>query len=632
MCGITGFITPDQTKENLEHVCSTMTETIHHRGPDDSGVWVDPAYGVALGHRRLSILELSPLGHQPMKSTSGRYTLVYNGEVYNHLDLRKELTTCGHSFKGGSDTETLLAAFTEWGIAKTLEQCIGMFAMALWDQETKVLTLIRDRLGIKPLYYGTAGNSFLFGSELKALKAHPDFASEVDRDSLSLYFRYNYIPTPHSIFTSANKLTPGTFLQIHPDGTQKQTTYWSSQDTWQHGAENQFEGSFSEAADHLENLLKDSISKRLLSDVPVGAFLSGGIDSSAVVALMQAVSPGQVRTFSIGFKEAEYNEAEHARAIADHLGTDHTDLYLSPNDLLSVIPEIPHYWDEPFADSSQIPTTSVCRMAREHVTVALSGDGGDELFSGYTRYFWTEKYWKMLQRIPRPLRQAMVGIGSRIPASLFKGLGSIGPKIAWRLDALSAKDYLELYKYFISHHKRSDAFVLGANEPATIFDSTMAAENRFHQMAGIDIGTYLPDDILTKVDRASMLTSLEARVPLLDHRIVEFAASVPTSFKVSGEKGKLLLREVLYRHVPPKLIDRPKMGFGIPIGRWLKNELKDWCEDLLDETTLKNQGYINARQVRSMWEAHLAGKGNWRYYLWDILMFQAWLKKWKGTQ
>jgi len=632
MCGITGFISPSLNQENLKYICSAMTKTLHHRGPNDGGIWVDQQTGVGLGHRRLSILDLSPLGHQPMQSPSNRFVLVYNGEVYNHLTMRQELNCCGHSFRGNSDTETLLAAFNEWGISATLKRCIGMFALALWDKETRILTLARDRVGIKPLYYGMAGKSFVFGSELKALKAHPDFDSGIDRNALSLYFRHNYIPTPYSIYKSAKKLKPGTFLQIYPDGTKKHTTYWSAAEVWQHGHDNQFQGSFSEAADHLENLLKDSISKRQLSDVPVGAFLSGGIDSSTVVALMQAGSSRKIKTFSIGFDESNYNEAIHARTIADYLGTDHTELYLSPKDLLSTIPDIPYYWDEPFADSSQIPTVSVCRMARKHVTVALSGDGGDELFSGYTRYFWTNRYWKTLQRLPWKMRKTLVILGRFIPAPLFKLLGPMGPKIEWRLDALAAKNYLELYKYFLSHHKRSDSFVIGANEPKTIFDLTKPCKNRFHQMAGIDIQTYLPDDILTKVDRASMLTSLEARVPLLDHRLVEFAAQIPTSFKINNDKGKLLLREVLHRYIPPHLVERPKMGFGIPIGAWLKNELRDWCEDLLDASVLKNQNYIKADVVRSMWDDHIAGRGNWSYYLWDVLMFQAWIKKWRDER
>mgnify|MGYP000159196824 CR=1 FL=1 len=608
-----------------------MTDSLVHRGPDDADVWMDPEAGIGLGHRRLSILDLSPLGRQPMHSACGRYAIAYNGEVYNFKELRRELEPLGHSFRGGSDTEVLLAAIAQWGLKAAVSRFVGMFAFALWDRKDRSLSLVRDRLGIKPLYYGWAENAFVFGSELKALRAFPDFEHSIDRDALALFFRHNYVPAPRTIYTQARKLEAGCILTVDADLKKPVLErYWSALEVWEAGVRSPFAGSREEAVDCLETLLKDAVRSRMLADVPLGAFLSGGIDSSTVVALMQSQSMAPVKTFSIGFNERRYNEAEHAKAVAGHLGTEHTELYLTPEDLMAVVPEIPRFWDEPFADSSQIPTYCVSRLAREHVTVSLSGDGGDELFTGYLRYF-ALGHWDKLNRIPLWLRRQIARFIKALPARSFDVFGALGSKIHSRLDMLSISTFQNFYRYFLSHHKNPAQFVLGAAEPMTAL--TDPDNDRFddlhHQMTFWDTVTYLPDDILTKVDRASMAVSLEARVPLLDHRVVEFAAGIPQSMKIQGGTGKMLLRQVLYKYVPESLIERPKMGFAVPIDSWLKNELREWAEDLLSEEVLRAQGYLNVKSVRRMWSEYQSGRTNWYYYLWDVLMFQAWLREWK---
>lgn len=631
MCGIAGFITPSGKERGfLANTAKAMSNAIRHRGPDDSDVWVDEKAGVALGHRRLSIIDLSPLGRQPMASPSGRYVICYNGEVYNFKELRRELEELGHAFRGGSDTEVLLAGFEQWGVRRAVERFVGMFAFALWDAHERSLYLVRDRLGIKPLYYGRLGGDFVFGSELKALRAHPNFDRSIDRDSLTLYFRHNYIPAPYSIYDGIRKLEPGQMLKLNPQKPEPVVEqYWSACEAWDRGEDEPFRGSKEKAIDQLETLLKDSIGLRMLADVPLGAFLSGGIDSSTVAALMQVQSSRPVKTFSIGFEEQGYNEAEHARAVADHLGTEHTELYVTPQDLLDVVPLIPRYWDEPFADSSQIPTYLLSRLTREHVTVSLSGDGGDELFSGYDRYFWTDRIWKMVNRVPVPFRKLLARAGKMLPGRAYDLLGSRGQKIRWRMDALGIDDFESLYRYFISHFKQPQEMVLGGAEPRTAGASLSPLDDRWRWMSLHDTVSYLPDDILVKVDRASMGVSLEARVPLLDHRVVEFAARVSTSMKVRDGQGKWLLRQVLYRHVPRELVERPKMGFGVPIERWMRNELREWCEDLLSAETIRKQGYLNPDMVGRMWKEYLGGESNWNYYLWDVLMFQAWLGEWE---
>ncbi len=601
-----------------------MTDALVHRGPDDSDVWLDPEAGVGLGHRRLSILDVSSLGRQPMSSACGRFVIAYNGEVYNHMDLRRELPD--YPYKSTSDTETILAAVAAWGLEAALERFVGMFAMALWDRQERKLFLVRDRLGIKPLYYSPAGRGWVFGSELKALKAHPEFVPSIDRDALSLYFRHNFIPAPYSIYRGCRKVMPGEIVTLSAAGEDFKR-YWDAASVWGRGSAAQLECSSQEAVEQLEALLSDAVSQRMLSDVPLGAFLSGGIDSSTVVALMQADSGRPVKTFSIGFGVEEFDEAKHASAVAAHLGTDHTELYVTPDDLLRVIPDLPRYWDEPFADSSQIPTYILSRLTREHVTVSLSGDGGDELFCGYDRYFWTEKVWRAMNRVPVWMRGLLAGTASLLPLRSFDLLGVFGKKVSWRLDALRASDCRELYRYFTSHFKRPDEFVLGAREPATPFSALAWDDDRWKNMSLYDIMGYLPDDILTKVDRASMAASLEARVPILDHRVVEFAARVPQNLKVRDGKSKWLLRQVLYKHVPREIVERPKMGFGVPIREWLRGPLRQWASDLLAEECVRADGYIDHAMVSRMWREYLGGQDHWSYYLWDVLMFQAWLRE-----
>lgn len=628
MCGFCGlFDFSGKDEATLESQVQAMADTMVHRGPDAQGVWADATHGVALGHRRLSILDLSPNGAQPMVSACDRFVLAYNGEVYNFPSLRSELEQHGHTFRGGSDTEVLLAAFSQWGIRGAVERFVGMFAFAVWDRTRREVSLCRDRLGIKSVYYGRVGSGLAFGSELKSLRSLPEFSGSINRDALALYFRHNYIPAPHSIYTGIHKLEPGTILTINADGTERREQYWSVGDIWQSGVENQFSGTFDEASTELERLLGDAVEMRMVADVPLGAFLSGGVDSSTVVALMQARSSRPVRTFSIGFEDDRFNEAVFAQDVANHLGTDHTELYVEPADLLRVVPEIPTHWDEPFADSSQIPTLLISRLAREHVTVSLSGDGGDELFAGYERYFWI-RHWERLAMIPAPLRSLGAAALRSMPESM---LGSFGRKLKWRASAFGAQNFRDFYRYLVSHLKDPASFVLGASEPG--LDGTIWAKEHgdmFQQMTCWDAGSYLPDDILTKVDRASMAVSLEARVPILDHRVVEFASRVPTSMKVVDGEGKMLLKDVLYRHVPRELVDRPKKGFGVPIEHWLKNELRDWAESLLSPERIARQGYLDGERVETMWREYLNGERNWNYYLWDVLMFQAWLEEWEA--
>ncbi|MUM77822.1 asparagine synthase (glutamine-hydrolyzing) [Pseudodesulfovibrio sp. F-1] len=624
MCGIIGLYSSVQSPD--ESTLRTMTDALAHRGPDDSGVWMDPEAGVGLGHRRLAILDLSPLGRQPMDSVCGRYVIAYNGEVYNHVALRRELPD--YPFRSTSDTETILAAVSAWGLEAALKRFVGMFAMALWDRTERKLFLVRDRMGIKPLYYGRLGKGWVFGSELKALRACPGFSSRINRGALSLYFRHNFVPAPLSIYEDAWKLEPGQLAIIDDTGL-KLVRWWDTASLWRKGSAEPLEIGDVEATERLEELLSDAVSLRMLSDVPLGAFLSGGIDSSTVVALMQRASDRPVRTYSIGFHEKGYNEAGHAKAVARHLGTDHTELYVTPREMLDVIPAMPRFWDEPFADSSQIPTYILSRMTREHVTVSLSGDGGDELFSGYDRYFWTTGVWNAVHRIPAPVRKALVAAGRAVPNRMFDLLGSKGQKVRWRLDAVGMEDFPSLYRYFTSMFKRNEIVLGLEREPDHFLAELPPTSDYWSWMSLYDLLCYLPDDILTKVDRASMAVSLEARVPLLDHRVVEFAARLPQALKVRGGKGKWLLRQVLYRHVPRELVERPKMGFGVPIEQWLHGELRQWCDDLLNPAEIRRQGYLDAGLVEKMWREYLAGEHNWKSSLWEVLMFQAWLAEWK---
>ena len=632
-----------------------MTAALTHRGPDDAGHWYEPETGVALGHRRLSILDLSPEGHQPMISASGRYVIVFNGEVYNFAELRRNLEPDGFRFRGHSDTEVMLAAIEAWGLETAVKRFIGMFAFALWDCEMRSLSLVRDRIGIKPLFYGWVTGALVFSSELKALRKYPGFDNPINRNALALLLRHNYIPTPYSIYEGIHKLMPGKILHLDAhtvsaprsleDLSNRTITYWSAREITEQGAGHRFDGSETEAVQQLDALLRDAIGLRMVADVPLGAFLSGGVDSSTVVALMQAQSDRPVKTFSIGFYESKYDEGKHAKAVAHHLGTDHTELYVTPQETLDVIPELPCLFDEPFSDSSQIPTLLISKLARKHVTVSLSGDGGDELFSGYNRYFWGRRLWGNLGWMPTSLRAAVAN-GLRMESIAFwdKILGFVMPILPHRLrvrmpgykvrrlaEVLTMSSPEALYRQLVSHWINPADIVLEAHEPLTaLTDPVRRADlnDYTERMMYTDLVSYLPDDILTKVDRASMGVSLEARVPLIDHRVVEFAWRIPLNFKIRNGEGKWLLRQVLYRYVPRELIDRPKMGFGVPIDYWLRGPLRDWAEALLAKKRLQQEGFFNPEPVRQKWEEHLSGRGNWHYLLWDVLMFQAWQEKW----
>lgn len=623
MCGFTGFLNRAGFA-NGEDALRGMADVIAHRGPDSEGYWTDGDAGIALAHRRLAIVDLSAAGHQPMHSHDGRFVLSYNGEIYNHLDLRRELDARGPiAWRGHSDTETLLEGFSEWGVAATLERANGMFALALWDRAERRLYLARDRMGEKPLYYGIQNGTLLFGSELKALARHPAWQGRIDRDALALFVRYNYVPGPYSIYDGIAKLPPAHYLEIGPDDADLPSprAYWNIAEKARAGRAVPFSGSAEEAVDALEALMTDAIRIRMMADVPLGAFLSGGYDSSTVVALMQCLSARPVRTFSIGFSEADYDEAGYAKRVAAHLGTDHTELYVSPQDALDQLPLLPFHWDEPFADSSQIPTLLVSRLARSAVTVSLSGDAGDELFCGYGRYQRGHDIWRRLTAVPRPLRR----VGGSV-LDLARPGGRLG-KIA---DLLGMDHGADLYRMMVSHTRAPEKLVLGARELPTALigrDLDWLDDGDFRDYAMyLDMLSYLPDDILVKLDRASMAVSLESRVPMLDHRIVEFALGLPLSIKVRGAQTKWPLRQILYRHVPAEMMERPKMGFGVPIDSWLRGPLRGWAQDLLAPERLACEGFFNPKEVNRLWADVLAGRGLRHFNLWGILMFQAWFE------
>ena len=645
MCGIAGFLSPSKYQENGQSILNNMAKAIEHRGPDAQGILQLEEGHLGFAHRRLSVIDLSPTGSQPMLSSSGRYAMVYNGETYNFPALRKELETLNYTFKGPSDTEVIINAIEHWGIKTALQKMVGMLAIALWDKKEKCLTLARDRMGEKPLYYAhTNNNTFIFGSELKALRTFPEYRPEIDRDAMALFLRHNYIPAPYTIHKNTWKLMPGHYLQINFSDRKteisKSIPYWSATDAWEQSKTNY---SDQDAIDTLEGLLKNSIKGQMVSDVPLGAFLSGGIDSSMVAAIMQSLPSKPIKTFTIGFNEQGYNEAIHAKAVANHLGTDHTELYVTAEDALNVIPSLPTMYDEPFADTSQIPTHLVSKLAKSHVTVSLSGDGGDEMFGGYNRYFWAESIWSKIGKLPFPLRVAASKLMTAIPISTWDNMGkvaspiipnlkpykNIGDKIHKAASFIEAPDRIGLYKNLISYWQNPTDIVLNSQEPPTfITDQTSWPKDCSitELMMYLDSVSYMPDDILTKVDRATMAIGLESRVPLLDHRIVEFSASLPLHQKIRNGKGKWLLRQLLYKYVPQKLIDRPKMGFGVPIDAWLRGPLKEWASDLLSEETLLRQGYFNVSEVQTKLQEHLSGKRNWQAHLWPILMFQAWNK------
>lgn len=621
MCGIAGFLGGNYSTYGGD-ILFGMSSAIILRGPDSTGVFTDQLGFLGMAHRRLSIVDLTDSGAQPMHSTLGIFAIVFNGEIYNHLDLRKELG--GRVWCGNSDTETFLACIEAWGIEGTLSKAVGMFAFALWDKQERTLTLARDRMGEKPLYWGWQGDTLLFGSELKALKAHPDFVGEIDRNALALLLRHNYIPAPHSIYKGIHKLPAGHFVTIPhgagPADVQPQA-YWRMNDAVQSGLAQPFTGSDAEAVDALEAQLTESVGLQMLADVPLGAFLSGGVDSSTVVALMQKQSQQRVRTFAIGFDEPGYNEAEQAKAVAQHLGTDHAELYVGAAEALVLVPKLPTIYCEPFADSSQIPTYLVSQMARKQVTVALSGDGGDELFGGYNPYQFVPRVWQGLSWLPAPVRSALQSMLAPLP---------LPAKLAKLREVMAALTPQELYRQVLSHWPSPESLVLGADEPATLLNTPEAwpaVDSLEHWMMAMDAQTYMVDDVLTKVDRAAMANSLETRVPLLDHRVVELAWRMPLNMKIRNGQGKWVLRQVLYRHVPREMIERPKKGFSIPLAAWLRGPLREWAEALLNEQRLKAEGYLNPAPIRQAWLAHVQGKADHSTRLWGVLMFQAWLQE-----
>ncbi len=637
MCGVAGLFDyrARRAPTALAVQARAMADALKHRGPDAGDVWCDAAAGIALGHRRLSIIDLSPAGAQPMVSSCGRFVVSFNGEVYNADVLRPELEAAGRKFRGHCDTEVMVEGFAVWGVEATLKRLIGMFALALWDRQERALYLVRDRLGIKPMYWIETGGTLLFGSELKALRTVKEWAPELDRDAVGAYLRFAYVPGTRGIYRGLRQLAPGTMLVARAGEPIAIRAFWSLDEAAARGQAERFAGSEDEAATILDALLTDAVKRRMVADVPLGAFLSGGIDSSTVLALMQKSSNRPVRSFSIGFHERDFDEAPHAARVAKHLGTDHTELYVAPDHALEVIPRLPEMYDEPFADASQIPTFLVSEMTRRHVTVALSGDGGDELFAGYTRYFRAEAVRRVLDAVPQRARGVAAAAVRSVAPGTWSALGSWAmPQFGDRLHKLAgalARTPADFYRLMVTHWDNPGAIVRGGVEPkGLLWDERVAARvpDPVERMQYLDTLTYLPDDILTKVDRASMAVSLEARVPLLDHRVVEFSWRLKPALKASGGTGKRVLRRVLDRYVPRELIDRPKMGFGVPIDSWLRGPLKDWAENLLSERRLAAEGVFDPAPIRARWREHLSGERNWQYPLWTVLMFQAWKERW----
>ena len=626
MCGITGFWKQTAASAQVLTQCGdAMNHALRHRGPDDGGVWTDHRTGVVLASRRLAILDLSPAGHQPMRSHCGRYVIAYNGEVYNFLDLRRDLEKQGRHFVSNSDTEVLLEACALWGVERALSRLNGMFSFALWDTKDHTLTLVRDRMGVKPLYYGWSQNTFLFGSELKALHSFPGFSATLDRSSLVLFLRLGYVPAPFSIYENIYKLPAGHLLTVStPQARAPARPYWCLRKVAETGAQNRFRGDMHDAVEQMELLLRDSVRLRMLADVPVGAFLSGGVDSSLIVAMMQAQTTSTVKTFTIGFTEVSHNEADYARQIARHLRTEHTELCLSPREAYDIIPLLPHIYDEPFADPSQIPTFLVSQLARRSVTVSLSGDGGDELFGGYREYVLGTRRLRRLRRLPPVVRSL-----------IREGLKRVDMPANGRLrkldELLKVTTPEAMHHYHVSRWKWPADLVPQTDEHLTAFTDPRSSANILNdteRMMYIDLVTYLPEDILTKLDRASMAVSLEAREPFLDYRLVEFTLQLPLDFKIHRGQAKRLLRSILTHYVPPRLFERPKMGFGLPFGQWLRGPLRPGAEELLDTTKLREQGVFNPTPIRQAWTEHLHGKRNRAAQLWGILMFQAWQQKW----
>jgi asparagine synthase (glutamine-hydrolysing) len=655
MCGIVGIF-GKLSEGDLKHSICQMSDTLSHRGPDDKGIWIDKNDGVAFGHRRLSVIDLSSAGHQPMTSACGRFKVIFNGEIYNHMQLRRRIDKSNptHIWHGYSDTETLVAAFSQWGIEKTLKDLLGMFAIAVWDYKIKKLFLIRDRFGEKPLYYGWSNGVFIFGSELKALRAYRKFNNSIDRNVLSLYMQYMYIPSPYSIFQNVYKLSPGCILQIDEKAlckTPKEAPFapfnsqgffvrqwYSLSSVAKLGQANIIEDE-NYAIKALEEVLLQSVQSQMVTDVPLGAFLSGGVDSSLIVSLMQKISNRPVKTFTIGFKESSFNEAVHAKEVAKYLQTDHHELYVTASDAHEVIPILPNLYDEPFADSSQIPTYLVSKLARQHVTVSISGDAGDELFGGYNRYLWGDRIWNKIRWLSPSIRQALGSVIQELPSSRWDAVGrllpgkykvgSMGDKVhrmGHRLKTVNSLD--EMYYSLVTEGFNKDGLVY--NDGSFLktqlhdFNAVSGINESKQRMMLWDSLTYLPDDILTKVDRAAMGVSLETRIPFLDHRVAELAWKLPLDMKIKGNEGKCPIRKILYKYVPKELIERPKAGFSVPVGQWIRGPLREWADDLLDESKIREAGYFDPILVAKIWKQHLSGSYDWTPRLWAILMFHAW--------
>ena len=650
MCGIAGLFDPTRSADpdELNRQVDAMTATLVHRGPDASGTWCDPDRGIFFGHRRLAVVGLGRHGAQPMESSDGRWVLNYNGEVYNHRELRYRLAGEGIVFRGGSDTEVLLGAVTQWGLERALDAVEGMFSMALWDRAAGELHLVRDRFGEKPLYYGWVGKRMAFASELKALRSLPGFDAEIDRDAVALYLRHNCIPAPHTIYSGIAKLLPGQLSTVDaassPGSAAHNRTYWSSYRAVEAARRDPFDGPVEAMADRLEEVLSESVAARMVADVPVGAFLSGGIDSSMVVALMQQHSDRPVKTFTVGYADRAFDESAEAAAVASHLHTEHHPLAVTEADALSVVPMLPDIWDEPFGDVSAVPMHLVSKLARGEVTVALSGDGGDELFAGYNRHAWLERIWRRSSVLPARVRRMSGAVLGRLPPSMVEGAARAAATVAPRTEVrnpafkvakvgkvLEASGPEDAYFSLVSYWDDAESIVLGAGRTVSIAsrpDEWPVLDGITEQMLWLDLVGYLPDDILTKLDRAAMAVSLETRVPFLDRRVFELAWRLPREVKLREGTTKWLLRQVLYRHVPADLIDRPKMGFGFPIGTMLRGPLRPWAEELLDEGRLRRQGLLDPTPVRRAWRQHLAGRRDLAHELWDILALQAWLDRW----
>ncbi|MBU0800526.1 MAG: asparagine synthase (glutamine-hydrolyzing) [Alphaproteobacteria bacterium] len=648
MCGITGFFDTAKGAERprLHAIGTAMERAIAHRGPDDSGVWQDPDVPLVLAQRRLAIIDLSPEGHQPKESHSGRYMVVFNGEIYNFPALQQELEAAGVKFRGRSDTEIMLAAFDVWGVNRALQKLSGMFAFALWDRQERLIHFARDRMGKKPLYIGWAGSALVFGSELKALRAHPQFSATVDRRATTMYMRYAYVPPPYSIYQNVWQLPAGCRLTLRLPGVAAGENllpliepYWHHPRKVEEAKQHEVARTDKEAIDGLETVLKEAVRSRMISDVPLGAFLSGGIDSSTIVALMQQVAGQKVKTFAIGFEDKSYDESGHARQVAQHLGTDHHELIVGTKDVLNVIPQLPTMYDEPFADHSQIPTFLVAQMARHHVTVALSGDGGDEMLGGYTRYTAVPSLWDKVGWMPYGARRAMAAGMQSLPVSALNRMAPFYPRFGEKMhkaaELLQQRSAQDVYGHLLGNWQEPEQLVIGGAEPMIPLTSPewQARGLSFTEsLMYSDLISYLPNDILVKVDRATMAVALEARAPLLDTHVFDYAWSLPMNMKIRDGKGKWVLRELLARYVPRPLFERPKQGFAMPIGDWLRGDLRDWAEDLLSEDRLRRDGLLNVDMVRGVWADHLAGRGSHAIRLWCVLMFQSWHARWMSGE